>query len=112
MTRRCSFIAICLILAPVHTILAEPSTQDVLDTLKQNTCLACHRVDKKLLGPSFQSIYDAAPASPERAELLKTHIRGGSQGVWGPVAMPPNNKVSDADIEAIVHWILSGAPAE
>ncbi|MGO3891304.1 MAG: c-type cytochrome [Paenalcaligenes sp.] len=112
MTPRCSFIAICLILTPAQAVIAQPSTQDVLDTLKQNTCLACHRVDKKLLGPSFQSIYDAAPASAERADLLKTHIRSGSQGVWGPVAMPPNNKVSDADIEAIVNWILSGAPAE
>ena len=112
MTRQCSFIAICLMLAPIQAVMAQSSTQSTLDVLKQNTCLACHRIDKKLLGPSFQSIYEAAPASPERADLLKTHIRRGSQGIWGPVAMPPNNKISNADIETIVHWILSGAPAE
>lgn len=112
MIRRCSFIAICLMLTPVQAVIAQSATHPMLEVLKQNTCLACHRVDKKLLGPSFQSIYEAAPASPERAEILKTHIRAGSQGVWGPVAMPPNNKVSDTDIEAIVQWILSGAPSE
>ena len=93
-------------------VMAQPSAQAVLETLKQNSCLACHRVDKKLLGPSFKSIYEAAPASTERANLLKTHIRRGSQGVWGPVAMPPNHKVSDTDIESIVQWILSGAPEQ
>ncbi|MGG4603816.1 c-type cytochrome [Paenalcaligenes sp. Me131] len=109
MIRRYSFIALCLILAPQHAVIAQTSAHDVLELLKKNTCLACHRVDKKLLGPSFQSIFEAAPASVERAELLKTHIRRGSQGVWGPVAMPPNTKISDADLEIIVEWIVSGA---
>ena len=38
--------------------------------------------------------------------------KNGGAGVWGPVPMPANAGVSDADIKTVVEWVLAGAPAK
>lgn len=110
--QRYGFIAICLCFSVTPTLAAEASSSETLAILTKNACLSCHRVDKKLLGPSFRAIAEVAPPSPERAEHLKHQVRRGSQGVWGPVAMPPNQKLSDSELEQVIQWILSGAPED
>jgi cytochrome c len=41
------------------------------------------------------------------AEKLMEKVRKGGAGVWGPVPMPPNPNVPDADLKALVNWVLS-----
>lgn len=68
-------------------------------------CMACHAVDKKLVGPSFKDIakkYDKS-ASDKLAEKI---IKGGS-GAWGPVPMPANPQVSADESKKLVAWILA-----
>ncbi len=68
-------------------------------------CMACHAVDKKLVGPSFKDIakkYDKS-ASDKLAEKV---IKGGS-GAWGPVPMPANPQVSADESKKLVAWILA-----
>lgn len=74
---------------------------------KKHACFACHTVDKKVVGPSYKEVaakYRADKAAPAK---LAEKVKKGSTGVWGAVPMPPNAAVPDADINALVKWILA-----
>ena len=74
---------------------------------KNSGCLACHSVDKKLIGPGYKEIaakYRGNKAA--EADLIKK-VKAGSKGVWGDIPMTPNAHVKDEDIKTIVQWILS-----
>ena len=74
---------------------------------KKHNCLVCHQVDKKVVGPSYKDVA-AKYANDKTAEAkLFEKIKKGGVGVWGQVPMPPNATVPDADIKALVKWILS-----
>ena len=77
------------------------------DLAKKHNCFACHAVDKKVVGPAYKDVaakYRGDKAAP--AKLFEKVKKGGA-GVWGPVPMPPNAAVPDADIKKLVDWILS-----
>ena len=69
-------------------------------------CLACHAVDKKVVGPSYKEIASKYAGDAEALGKLEQKVKNGSTGVWGQVPMPPNN-VPDADRKALVAWILA-----
>ncbi len=71
----------------------------------QYQCLACHAPDRKLVGPSFHEIAQRYRGKDAHGALAQK-IRGGGQGVWGPVPMPPQPQVPESDIQAMVKWIL------
>jgi cytochrome c len=74
---------------------------------KKHNCLACHTVDKKMVGPSYKEVAAKYRADKEAPKKLAGKVKNGSQGVWGNVPMPPNAAVPDADVNALVKWILS-----
>ena len=69
-------------------------------------CLACHAVDKKLVGPSYQDVAKKYKGDKSAEEKLVGKVKAGGSGVWGAIPMPPNN-VPDADVKTLVDWILS-----
>lgn len=73
-------------------------------------CVACHKVDAKMVGPSYQDVAKKyAGQKDAKAYLAKKILEGGS-GVWGPVAMTPNKgRISDEEVGVMVDWILAGA---
>ena len=74
---------------------------------KKYMCLTCHQVDKKLVGPAFKEIA-AKYASDKAAEgKMDDKVKKGGAGVWGQIPMPPNDKVPEADLKAVVKWVLS-----
>jgi cytochrome c len=73
---------------------------------KKNNCLACHSVDKKVIGPAYKDVAAKYKGQDVEAKLVEKVKKGGG-GVWGNMAMPPNPKVSDADLHTLVKWILS-----
>ncbi|MGH8690551.1 MAG: c-type cytochrome [Burkholderiales bacterium] len=74
---------------------------------KKHACFACHTLDKKMVGPSYKEV-GAKYRSDKAAQVkLAEKVKKGSQGVWGTVPMPPNATVPEADINALVKWILS-----
>ncbi|MBU3588807.1 c-type cytochrome [Polynucleobacter sp. 80A-SIGWE] len=77
---------------------------------KQNACLGCHAVDKKVVGPSFQAVAKKYATDPTASAFLKNKILKGGSGSWGVVPMPANAKLSDADVSLLTSWILRGAP--
>lgn len=89
--------------AAAGVLLAAPVRADEALAKKYN-CLACHQVDKKVVGPAYKDIakkYKAADAAS-----LVAKVKKGGSGVWGPVPMPPNPTVPDADLKKLVDWIL------
>jgi cytochrome c len=74
---------------------------------QKNACLACHQVDKKVVGPAFKDVAAKYKGDKAAEAKLVEKVKKGGSGVWGTVPMPPNAQVKDADIKAIVHWVLS-----
>jgi cytochrome c len=74
---------------------------------KKHNCLACHTVDKKMVGPSYKDVAAKYRSDAGAAAKLADKVKKGSQGVWGQVPMPPNPTVPDAEMQALVKWILS-----
>ena len=70
-------------------------------------CLACHNVDKKIVGPSYKEVAAKYKGDKDAEAKLSDKVKKGGVGVWGSIPMPPNTQVSDADIHTLVKWILS-----
>jgi cytochrome c len=70
-------------------------------------CTACHQVDKKLIGPPYNEVAKKYKGDQEAAAKLAVKVKKGGVGVWGPIPMPPNDKVSEADVKTLVDWVLS-----
>ena len=77
---------------------------------KQNACLGCHAINKKIVGPSFQAIAEKYKGDAKAQTFLKNKIAKGGSGSWGVVPMPANTKLNDADLSTLTSWILRGAP--
>jgi len=74
---------------------------------RANGCAACHALDKKTVGPSWKDVAAKYKAEAKAAETLAAKVRAGGKGVWGQVPMPPQTKVSDADLKTIMAWVLA-----
>ncbi|MGJ8618885.1 MAG: c-type cytochrome [Methylophilaceae bacterium] len=75
---------------------------------QKSGCLACHGVDKKVLGPAFKDIAAKYKGDKSAEGKLVDKVKKGGSGVWGPIPMPANSpQVKDGDIQSIVKWILS-----
>src|SRR6185295_5500081 len=72
-----------------------------------NGCMTCHTVDKKVLGPAYKEVANKYRGNKDAEAMLVKKVKEGGKGVWGDMVMPPNAHVKDADISAIVKWILS-----
>jgi cytochrome c len=77
------------------------------DLAKKSGCLACHAVDKKLVGPSYKDIAAKYKGQADAEAKLIKKVKEGGKGVWGEIPMPPNAAVKDDDIKALVKWVLA-----
>ena len=74
---------------------------------KKYNCLACHAVDKKLIGPSYKDVAAKYKSDAGAEAKLVAKVKNGGTGTWGQIPMPPNSAVPDADIKTLVKWVLS-----
>ena len=74
---------------------------------KSKNCMACHAVDKKVVGPAYKDVGAKYAGQAGAADKLADHIIKGSSGVWGPVPMPPNAQVSADEAKKLANWVLS-----
>jgi cytochrome c len=79
------------------------------DLATKSACMACHAVDKKLVGPAYQDVAKKYAGDKTAEAKLVDKVKKGGSGVWGPIPMPPNAAVKDEDIKTLVKWILAGA---
>jgi cytochrome c len=94
------------------TAQANDENQKAFALAKQNACLGCHSIDKKIVGPSFQSVAQKYKNDSSAQIFLKNKISKGGAGSWGVVPMPANTKLSAADLSLLTSWILRGAPQQ
>jgi len=74
---------------------------------KSKNCLACHAIDKKLVGPSYKDVAKKYAGQKDAEVKLSEKVIKGGKGVWGEIPMPPNTTVTPAESTKLVKWILS-----
>ena len=75
--------------------------------MQKDGCSACHAIDRKVVGPAYQDVAAKYKGDKDALAKLSEKVKKGGSGVWGPVPMPPNAQISDADIKTLVGWILT-----
>ena len=104
------FFLFILLALHFQSVQASSEDQKAFAIAKQNACLGCHAVNKKIVGPSFEAIAQKYQADSNAQAFLKNKITKGGAGSWGVVPMPANAKLSDAELTLLTSWILRGAP--
>jgi len=116
MLQKRAFVKIVFLIAMLAYFIpaAQANAEDekAFVTAKQNACLGCHAINKKIVGPSFQSVAEKYKNDSNAQVFLKNKIAKGGSGSWGVVPMPANTKLSDADLSLLASWILRGAPSK
>ncbi|MEO8717758.1 MAG: c-type cytochrome [Burkholderiales bacterium] len=75
---------------------------------KQYNCTACHVIKgPKTVGPAYAEVAKKYAGQKGAEAMLVEKVKQGGSGVWGQIPMPPNAQVPDADVRALVKWILS-----
>ena len=69
-------------------------------------CMACHGMDKKLVGPAYKDVAAKYAGQKDAVDKLAQKVLKGGSGVWGAVPMPANTQVSDAEAKFLVQWVL------
>lgn len=72
--------------------------------MKAKGCVACHKIDAKVIGPSYKDV--AAKYTAADVDKLAEKVQKGGKGVWGAIPMAPN-KVTPEEAKQLVTWILS-----
>ena len=94
--------------APTAAAGAAPLDMKTAEAMMQKDgCAACHAVDKKIVGPAYQDVAAKYRGDKDALTKLSQKVKAGGSGVWGAVPMPPNAQASEADIKALVSWILT-----
>jgi|SRR6185312_8408528 cytochrome c len=99
--------AVWMGMVAASALLIVGTAQASPELAKSSGCLNCHMVDKKLVGPALKDVAAKYKADPKAVDYLAGKIQKGSQGVWGPVPMPPNAKVNEADAKTLAKWVLT-----
>ena len=97
-----------LSVAVLAALLSAPAMAN-MDLAKKNACMACHAVDKKLVGPAYQDVAKKYAGQKDAVLNLTKNIKAGGAGKWGPVPMPAQDALSEADASTLAAWILAGA---
>ena len=90
------------------TLLAAPAFASK-ELAQKSACLACHATDKKLVGPAFQDVAKKYAGQKDASDMLAASIKKGGAGKWGPVPMPAQAALSDADAKTLAGWVMAGA---
>jgi len=90
--------------APAHAALDNAAAEAMM---KKDGCAACHSIDKKIVGPAYAEVAAKYKGDKDAVAKLAKKVKEGSTGVWGPIPMPPNAAVSQADATALVTWIMT-----
>jgi cytochrome c len=104
------------VVGPVRGMVTGDGEQDFEDAAsgprkvaEEAGCLACHGTSQRIVGPGYAEIA-LRYRNQDVASVMADRVRNGTEGVWGSVAMPPHPDLSEEDIQALVTWILAGAP--
>ena len=98
--------ALHLICVAAAGLVALPALANPEMAQKKN-CMACHAMDKKLIGPAYKDVAAKYAGQKDAADKLAQKIQKGGSGVWGAVPMPANTQVNDAEAKQLAAWVLT-----
>src|SRR5689334_12373827 len=75
------------------------------DLAAKKNCLACHAVDKKVVGPAYKDVAAKYAGQKDAVAKLAEKIQKGGVGVWGQVPMPANQVTPD-EAKQLATWVL------
>jgi cytochrome c len=109
MRRQLAVLAGAAALAFAGAASAQLDDKKAAEAMKKAGCDACHAVDRKGVGPSYKDVAAKNKGKPDAAAVAFEKVRKGGTGVYGPIPMPPNppEKINDADLKALIAWILT-----
>jgi cytochrome c len=85
---------------PPKTIQSEVA----LPVATRYSCLACHSVNKKIVGPSFKEVA-ARYRGQDAQKHLFSKVRSGGSGTWGTIPEPPMRQIPEEDLKMLIQWI-------
>ncbi len=97
-------------LIPATLLLITPHAHadDGLALAKKSGCLACHALDKTIVGPAWNDVAAKYKDDPDAHTKLVHSVLTGSSGKWSnKVHMKAQNQVPEADVKALVDYILT-----
>jgi cytochrome c len=74
---------------------------------EKSNCLACHKVEGKLVGPGFKDVSNKYKGDKKAEDMLIAKVTMGGAGVWGTIPMPPNAAVKPTDVKTLVKWVMA-----
>lgn len=95
-----------LLALAITAVVSTPAMADEA-LAKSKNCMACHAIDKKVVGPAYKDVAKKFAGQKDAVDVLANAIVKGSKGVWGPVPMPPNAQVSEAEAKTLATWVMS-----
>jgi cytochrome c len=95
-----------LLAAAIASVVAAPVFANQ-DLAQKKNCMACHAVDKKLVGPAYKEVAAKYAGQKDAVDKLAAKVVKGGSGVWGQVPMPANPQVTDAEAKQLVQWIMT-----
>lgn len=95
-----------IVAAALTAVLAIPAHADEALATAKN-CMSCHKVDKKLVGPSYKEVAAKYAGQAGAVDKIASKIMKGGSGVFGAVPMPANTQVNDAEAKKLAAWVLS-----
>lgn len=98
-------IALPLVFAALPALALDAA--EALAIAKKSNCLACHALDKKMVGPAWNEVGKKYAGDAGAEDKLVAKVKTGGAGVWGPIPMPPNPMAKDEDVRTMVKFILS-----
>ncbi len=103
--KHCMKLIPALMIALVGTAAAPAFAQAEL--AQKKNCMACHAVDKKVLGPAYKEVAAKYAGQKDAVDKLAVKVVKGGTGAWGNIPMPANPQVTDAEAKQLVAWILT-----
>lgn len=97
---------------PVAPAAASPAVitkEQALALAGKGNCLACHKIESKVVGPAWKDVGAKYKGDANAAATIATHIKAGGSFGWKLGNMPPRggSKISDADVESLAGFIAS-----
>ncbi|WP_288108929.1 c-type cytochrome [Limnobacter sp.] len=95
----------------VDTPISKTTTEqvanlDATSLLNANSCLGCHAIDKKIVGPSYHEVAVKYKGDPQALAKIAANIRAGGSGKWGSAAMPPFSQLTSAELRTLAEFVL------
>ncbi|OYU89478.1 MAG: cytochrome C' [Burkholderiales bacterium PBB5] len=94
------------LIAVLAAVVAGPALANQ-ELAQKKSCLACHAMDKKLIGPAYKDVAAKYAGQKDAVAKLADKIQKGGTGVWGQVPMPANPQVNAEEAKQLATWVLS-----